>query len=227
MRAMVRFCAGFVLCVAGGNALAGPDWVELGDAGSFPDGAQVTVGQGNLGTISGTLSEGLSDSDYEDLYFIRVTNPKTFKFDLRHAAFDTQVFIFEIGGDSGEGAFGLLGNNDGLLHGSPVMGSLIDGPANDGSGARIYKPGLYLLAITGFGRVPMSYEGPIFRFDRPTEISGPDGYGGDDPLSHWYGRGAVGGYRIELEGVGFSQVPAPSALAALGLAGALLARRRR
>lgn len=216
----------FVVGLGVAVAHAGPDWVERGDAGSNPEGAQRTVGTGDLRSISGTLSEGLTEPDYEDLYYIQVLNPTGFRFDLTHAAFDTQVFIFEIRGYSDRFAFGLLGNDDGLVRGEPVKGSLIDGPANDGSGARITRPGLYLLAITGYGRDPFGYGGPIYKIANRTEISGPDGYGGSDPLEGWYGRGEVGSYRIALEGIGFSEVPSPSWVG-LGLASGLFFCRRR
>lgn len=227
MRAVSLFAWSCALGLGGSVAQAGPDWVEEGDAGSTAGTGQQTVGTGNLGTISGTLSFGLAGDDFEDLYYIQVTNPKTFKFDLRGATFDTQVFIFKVYGESSYGAYGILGNDNGLLNGQPVPGSLIDGPANDGSGAGIFEPGLYLLAITGYGRVPMSCDGPIFYHATRTEISGPDGYGGHEPLEYWHGLGEVGSYRIDLEGVGFSQVPAPSALLAIGLTAALSPRRRR
>lgn len=227
MRVVMVSTGVWALAAGTGMVWAGPDWVEKGDAGSIPGRAQRTIGTGELRSISGTLSEGLSVPDYEDLYFIQVLNPTGFRFDLTRASFDTQVFIFEWYGYSSEFAFGLLGNDDGLVQGKPVMGSLIDGPANDGSGARITKPGIYLLAITGYGRIPMGYSGPIFYFASRTEISGPDGKGGQDPLEGWEGRGAVGGYRIELEGVGFSHVPAPGATCLLALGWVLAWRRRR
>jgi hypothetical protein len=227
MHRVVVSAVAVVLMSGGGAAWAGPDWVEQGDAGSIPGRAQRTIGTGDLRSISGTLSEGLSVPDYEDLYFIQILNPTGFRFDLTRASFDTQVFIFELRPDSNEFAYGLLGNDDGIVQGKPVMGSLIDGPANDGSGARITKPGIYLLAITGYGRIPMSYTGPIYSFASRTEISGPDGQGGLDPLEAWEGRGAVGRYRIELEGVGFSHVPGPGAACPLVLWGVLASRRRR
>ncbi|NNM27054.1 MAG: hypothetical protein HKO59_13900, partial [Phycisphaerales bacterium] len=75
----------------------------------------------------------------------------------------------------------------------------------------------YYLAITGFANQPLS-EGPgglqpIFEFDSPVEISGPDGPGGMDPIVGWSGGGETGAYLILLSGVTFlpcGEVPCPA-----------------
>ena len=63
----------------------------------------------------------------------------------------------------------------------------------------------------------------------PTEISGPDGLGGGDPISGWTGDEGTfkGAYRIALQGAEFAEIPAPGALSLLALASFTMRRRRR
>ncbi len=53
------FSAGFVGVVAitltATATASGPKWQEMGDAGSGPGGAQITIGNGTLGFINGGL----------------------------------------------------------------------------------------------------------------------------------------------------------------------------
>ncbi|MHC5022968.1 MAG: hypothetical protein ACYTGG_03515, partial [Planctomycetota bacterium] len=92
-------------------------------------------------------------------------------------------------------------------------GSTIGNEANDGSGAMIDTPGLYYVAITTSAREPVSAGGPIFFFASSTEISGPDGPGGDQPIIGWQdvpipegaeGPDVPGLYTIALNGTEFS-----------------------
>src|SRR5262244_1585896 len=64
MRGELRACGVAALIIgamglAPGAALAGPDWSELGDAGSLAGASQTPVGSGPLMSISGSLSSGL------------------------------------------------------------------------------------------------------------------------------------------------------------------------
>ncbi len=211
-----------------GAALAGPDWIETEDAGSFVRTAQRVLGTGELRSIQGTLGQSLTDPDLVDMFLIRVLNPTRFRFDTTAADFDTQLFIFTVvEGKGGLDGYGLLGNDDAIVQQQRVIGSLIDGPANDGSGARIYEPGIYALAICGRGRVPTANQKEIFFFADPTEISGPDGPAGKLIHDGWDGLGAVGRYRILVEGVGYFDVPAPGAVTPLALCALAALRRRR
>lgn len=215
---------GMVLCLVGltcGTALAGPDWVEGGDAGSMLASAQPTFGVGQIHSISGTLSGSLLLPDFEDMYLIKVTDPSIFQMKIIGADFDAQLWVFNVT-LPGE-AFGLLGNDNTILGNAPVLGPL----ATDGTGAKISLPGVYAIAISGAGRVPVSQNGPIYNFVSPTEVSGPDGPGGFLPLSGWTGDGQVGSYTIQTTGIGFYEVPAPASASLLALAGVLAARRRR
>jgi hypothetical protein len=209
------------MLLSAGTAFAGPDWVEHGDAGSDLRSSQVTLGSGPMSSITGTLGSGRMGLDLEDMYLFRVLDPSIFTMKISGASFDAQLFIFNVT-IPGE-AFGLLGNDNTPLGNSPVITPM----ANDGTGATLKFPGVYAVAISGAGRVPVSINGPIFNFVNPNELSGPDGPGGLNPHIGWSGEGQTGDYNVQLTGVGFYDVPTPgSSLVVLG-AGVAAARRRR
>jgi hypothetical protein len=185
-----------------GTALAGPDWLEQGDAGSTIGSAQVPArpfGAPALTSIAGSLSEGFIDPDYVVLYLFNITI-------------------------NGEG-YGLLANDD-----ESAMSTLpkLTGASTDGTGVIITFPGDYVLAVTGYGRTPVSRTGAMFNFASNTEISGADGPGGLNPLSSWTGVGETGHYSFEMEATDFPVTPAPGVgFALMAGVGAVLGRRRR
>lgn len=211
-----------VLSGASGVALAGPDWVEQGDAGATFTSAQRILGVGEIHSIAGTLSEGLLDPDFEDVYLLRITQPTAFSFDFRLANFDCQAWLFNV--TQANELFGLLANND--VNGNAAW-SLIAGPSTDGTLAQVSQPGVYAIAITGAGRVPVSRTGNIFAFETSTEVSGPDGEGGINPLQGWAGDGQTGTYTIMTQGTEFFDVPAPGVAGVLLGGFGLVSRRRR
>lgn len=201
-------------------ALAGPEWPETGDAGNLPATSQTPTGSGELKKISGQLEGFGPAGDYQDMYLIFIDKPQSFLASTSpllggSSSFDTMLWLFRADGT------GLLGNNDG----PDSSDSTLRGVATDGSGAAVTERGLYYIAISGFNSNPVSQGGSIFNLNpqRPGEVSGPDGEGGEFPITGWSGPGATGTYSIALEGVEF--VPSPGALALFGIAG--LARRRR
>lgn len=217
----------------------GPEWVEQGDAGSLPNGAQIVSGSGGLQKISGALEGAVNfdgTGDFEDMYLIYIDDPQNFSATTTFlnggsADFDSQMWLFAPSG------FGILGNDDTFVigegNGTVLPGSTLGPKATDRSGAMITEPGLYLLAISGKFEVPISPEGLICTFASPTEISGPDGPGGGQPISAWnntslnFGAplGQTGTYSIALTGT--SLVPAPSGFVALLIGAAGLRRRAR
>lgn len=202
--------------------LAGPDWTEVGDAGSFLQTAQTPTGLGSIRSIAGTLGGEGEQPDFEDAYIIGIDAPTTFRLDLFSADFDAQLYIFNI--TLSGGALGLLANESGdEKSGIPVLTSM----STDGSNALIDLPGIYMIAIAGAGRAPVSAGGLIFGFENSTEISGADGPGGLLRHTGWVGEGQVGGYAIEMTSTVFPRIPAPGAALPLALAGLSLARRRR
>ena|SRR5436190_6645613 len=212
-----------VLCALAAPVYAGPDWIEVGDAGSSVRTAQPVVGIGTPTHIQGTLSNSLlAAADFEDMYLLRIETPTSFHFDLSGSTFDSMLYLFNV--TQADEAFGLLANND-----TPTsLGSLINGPnATDNSGAMVLNPGVYALAVTGFNRHPVSRTGDIFFFASNTETSGADGAGGLNPLQGWDGVGATGSYDIELDGIGYVNVPAPSAAVIMATGVGVLMRRRR
>jgi hypothetical protein len=200
-------------------ALAGPEWIEQGDAGRLVGTAQKTFGEGNLTSIAGSMSLGFGVSDFEDMYLISVLDPDNFSIAIHSIDFDSQLFIFNV--TLPGQAFGLLANDDTSDGFNPLLTSM----ATDSTGAGITAPGIYAIAISGSGRNPVSSTGEIFFYGNPTEISGADGPGGINPHIDWTGDGSGGSYVLTLTGAGFYDVPTPGALALLGLA-ALVGRRR-
>jgi hypothetical protein len=215
---MNRFALGFAAVTTSlfsTVAFAGPDWQEVGDAGSLIFDAQETTGAGPLNSISGTFSDGFLTPDYEDVYIVAITNPAAFNITVTSSVGALGIFVFNVA--TGQGIVGSL------------TGS-IGNTATDSSGAVITTPGVYALAIAVNGRLPGTDSGQIFNFLSPGEVSGPDGVGGGLPLAGWSGTpaGSVSGeYAIELLGCATVRVPSPGALALLGATGLLCSRRRR
>lgn len=210
-----------VLLLASGRAAAGPDWVEQGEAGSTLPTAQPTLGIGMINSISGRLSGNGVVGDFEDMYLIRVVDPLNFSMTVVGAEFDAQIFVFNVT-LPGE-AFGLLANDNTSQGNLPRVTAF----ATDDTGAQLKFPGIYAVAISGAGRVPISRSGPIFFFGNPTEISGPDGQGGRNPHEGWTGDGLIGDYEIRTVGVSFYDTPAPGSGVTLTIGAVFAARRRR
>lgn len=208
------------LSIVASGAAAGPDWTEVGDAGSNFATAQIPLGTGQLRSIAGSLGAEGGGVDYEDMYLIGVSSPTIFRLELANPNFDAQLFIFNV--TLAGAAFGLLANDDSKPgNPNPVLTQM----ATDGTMAILDLPGDYLIGVAGKGRNPISAGGLIFNFADPTEISGADGPGGLLRQIGWTGEGEVGDYVVTLEGVEFPSIPTPGALAPL--AGLLIARWRR
>ncbi|MFK7760272.1 MAG: DVUA0089 family protein [Phycisphaerales bacterium] len=209
------------------SALAGPDWIEDGDAGSTLGAAQDITPVGVINSIAGTLG----GQDTEDVYKLVILNgddiasPVDFGFTNNGGPqdFNPSLWLFDSEG------FGVLGNDDDPILGGPDARLLT--PSTDGV-TLLLPPGTYFIAITESGNVPLSFrENPllgeggsfeeIFSFESVTEVSGPDGLGADNPLAAWTGgAGSEGGYGIVI-------TPTPSSAFALALAGLGMSRRRR
>ncbi|HWB20305.1 MAG TPA: hypothetical protein VG711_08405 [Phycisphaerales bacterium] len=218
-------CALSAMGVTSASVFAGPEWVEMNDAGSTINTAQHTVGPSQLTSIAGHLG-GLTalafgSVDYEDMYLIQITDPSAFSMQVTNAGFDAQLFLFNVT-LPGEG-FGLLANNDFGGSQDPFIGNA----ATDATGAQVKLPGIYAIAISGYGRDPVSLNGLIFNFADREEISGADGPGGLNPLRMWTGEGETGDYNIELTGAAPIDTPTPGALAVFGLACVVRRNRHR
>lgn len=211
-----------LLVMAQSNALAGPDWIEDGDAGSSIGGAQDTTSAGRLTSLAGTLG----GEDQEDVYRLTVQGngdfsmPVSFGF-MGGMDFNPSLWLFDSEG------YGVLGNDDDPLTGGP--GARLMAPSTDGV-TLMLAPGTYYIAVTESGNVPLSFtlgtEGKgslqeIFSFVDQFEISGADGAGANDPLAAWSGgAGGSGSYGIII-------TPTPSSLAMFAVAGVMGCRRRR
>lgn len=204
--------AAAALAVAGTVALAGPVWEEGvgGDAGQLPPGGQVTSGSGVLGRIKGDLTElgvaGGQVIDIVDLFLVRVCDPDAFIASVLDedgglSAFGGRLYLFlQPEGEPPQG-FGVLGNDDAF---AGTIDPRLLPDANDESGGALTEPGLYWIAITREDVEAFSDNGPIFMFERPAEISGPDGDGSSVPIGAWEGGDGPGGpYEIVLGGITF------------------------
>ena len=224
VRALLLSIAGLGLTAAG--AIAGPDWIEQGDAGSSAGTAQVPRRPPqaiSLRSITGSLGGDQRGGDFEDLYFIRIEDPVEWVVRPSETSFDAALYLFRYQPD-GDEAFGLLGNdNEHVETNVPQLTQF----STDGSEASVSEPGDYILAVTSATRFPFSDTGAICLFETFTEISGPDGPGGNNPLSQWVGDGLGGTYRIEMTAVDFPSVPTPGAALVLAGGPITLLRRRR
>ncbi len=204
---MKKLIAIMALAALSGSALAG-DWNEVGDAGGLPPG-QHTVGAGSLDRILGTLDANAQD--FEDMYCIRIVNPLAFSAStVGGASFDTQLFLFDANG------LGVSHNDDAGGLQSRITGQFV------------LAPGIYHLAVSGYNRDPLDAAGGLIWNNSPFSTErAPDGPAAANPIAGWGGSGGTGAYTITLTGAEFCQVPAPGAMAILGLGGLAAARRRR
>ncbi|MCA9295674.1 MAG: hypothetical protein KC983_04140 [Phycisphaerales bacterium] len=180
------------------SSTLGPEWVEDdsgGDAGSVPAVAQPTIAAGPVVRIRGSL-QGISGlptltggPDLEDMYIIQIVDPGTFSATTvpefgGSAEFDTRLYLFDENGNP------LLGSDDTLIDTvagtTTSSGSTLMNMATDDTNVVVLDPGIYFIAITVSPRVPRDGNGqPLFMFDSPTEVSGPDGPGGGNPIEEW------------------------------------------
>ncbi len=216
-----------LIASVGSVAVAGPDWIEDGDAGATIGTAQDTTQAGPIQTIAGTIA-GM-DGDTEDVYKLVVEDGNDFDNDVMFGfrgtfEFNASMWLFDSQG------FGVLGNDDDPLTGGPDARLTV--PSTDGV-TLFLAPGIYYLAITESGNVPLAFldgmglggEGAelaeIFHFESSTEVSGPDGAGGTSVFAEWSGgAGNTGGYGVTI-------TPTPGSVALLGLGGLFGVRRRR
>lgn len=198
-----------MLAVAAGLAMAATAnaqvWNEVGDAGDLLPG-QGVIGAGPLAQINGSHGQ-----DDVDLYRIVISDPANFSATtVGGATFDTQLFLFRADGR------GVTFNDDsGTTVQSRITGQFVPGA------------GVYFLAISRWDRDALDAGAQAIWLDTPfgTERA-PDGPGAANPLASWGGTTLAGGaYSIFLTGA--SYVPAPGAMALLGLAGLAAGRRRR
>lgn len=212
------------LLILSSPALAGPDWIEDGDAGRGIDDAQDTTSAGLISTIAGTLG----GADQEDVYRLVIQDSDDFSTPVDFGFmpgpgldFNPALWLFDSEG------FGVLGNDDDPILGGP--GARLLTPSTDGV-TLLLPPGVYYLAVTESGNVPLSFDfgrngkgsfGEIFFFEDSLEVSGADGEGAGNPLAAWTGgAGSSGSYGIVI-------TPSPSALMLLSIAGLSASRRRR
>lgn len=226
----VTAATALVACSA--TALAGPDWdldYEV-DAKQTATTAQIiNAGPTPVLHISGRLSGyGLTGSDFVDMYQIEITSDtlvsiSTAGGDLGGwSDFDTQLFLFRRKGGNGNNirAVALKGNDNAAVD---TLGSRIGEDANPNSNSVLLRKGVYFLAVAGAGSYAYDEDGNAI-----WESLGQNGQtisGNEVFLDNWTDGGAVGTYTIRLQSLAGGAIPAPGAIALLGLG--VLGRRRR
>jgi hypothetical protein len=170
---------------------APPDhtWIEHNDAGEDLSGTQITIGNGPLNQIIGSLTTGDTD-----LYQIQICDPASFSATTVGGTYlDTQLFLFDSTGH------GVTFNDE------------EDGPTSQSLITSTYVPtsgGTFYLAVTAAGRMPINRTGGALWADEPAVAErAPDGPGWSHALSSWTGQPLGGDYRITLTGACFAQVP--------------------
>ena len=84
---------------SGAPTWAGPDFIEVTDAGSNSSDATAVIGDGPLTGIRGSLDGQSVAGDFEDMFLIRIVDPESFNASTAmslegFADFDTQLWLF-------------------------------------------------------------------------------------------------------------------------------------
>ena len=212
-----------VVAVAGLAASANAVVVsEVGDAGLIPFApAQDVSGTANsLDRLDGAL---LPDGSQDvDVYRITIANPAQFSAIVSGGTLtDTTIYLFNLNGT------GIAKNDD--IDGTNFLSAFPVGNANYAS----LPAGDYLFAISIFGVIPFSVTPPtllsqnIFDVNQFTGVTPP--VNPANPVLDWAQVSSFvegGSYQVTFTGV-TTNVPAPSALALVGLGGLVAGRRRR
>lgn len=182
----------------------GPDWVEdgKGDAGNTLQTGQTVKGNGgSVNNITGAVTGGggfaRGGGDFQDIYLVFIADPNAFAASTvppgGDATFDTRLRLFRLDGR------GLLGADDAA---PGVPQTFLDNTATAGD-AKIDRPGVYGLAITGVPTDPVTAGGlPMFPIAEAGVTTGPTPAGAAEPLGGWQPPvGSTGTYRIRVQGV--------------------------
>ncbi len=160
-----------------------------GNAGDLPATAQVPTGTGELSLITGTL-DGFSDVD---MFAVCLLEPQLFSaMTVTSDDADPMLFLFD------EDGYGIYFNDD--IQEGPDWNLDAKLPAGHDLGPS--EAGRYYLAISSYSLHAHSESGLIFPVSPFSEVHGPTGPGGEDPVTGWSGLGEtnVGAYQITLTG---------------------------
>jgi hypothetical protein len=162
-------------------------WIEQGDAGALPAGAQITQGADPLNTVRGNTGSG----DLQDMFQIRICDVGNFSAAACGSGFDTQLWLFNSAG------MGVVANDD-----TCGLQSTINGSTGCLSSS---NNGLYYLAISGYDCDPSSSGGLIFDTNSTfSAIVCATNTGSGQPVSSWGATGGTGAYQIAFTGACFA-----------------------
>jgi hypothetical protein len=150
-------------------AASAQTWNEIGDAGSLPATAQVTVGSGGLASLNGNLA---SASDV-DMYCFKIAGASTFLARLQCVAIQgPNLWLFDATGK------GVAAN------------SFCQGGDKRVTNAFMTGAGTYYVAVSFDGVNPFSGANPIWIPNNVPERA-PDGAGAAGAVTSWQGTGNV------------------------------------
>ena len=208
----MRKFIGVSAVLACGGVAFGQIWQEVGDAPALIPG-QAVVGRPNMQVAN--ITGSFLGADDVDLYQIFIDRPGNLNIStVDRTTADTQLFLFDINGN------GVTHNDDNVMPGIGLQSRI--------TGQFVTSPGIYYLAITQYNNDPLNPANALIWNNTPFRSERrPDGPGAPGPLDSWTtsGIGGAFSYTIELSGVRF--IPAPGAMALLGLGGLFAMRRRR
>jgi PEP-CTERM motif len=225
MKSFIRICV--LGCSFLALASAGTIWHEgdngEGGAGGLPNGANVTIGEGSLTDIIGTLSDETAGADMYEIY---ISDPANFSATTAghggNPIVNPSIYLFDSTGA------GLFGNDN--LSGGDSQAEIPAGTLDS------LSAGLYYVLITPSGNLPENKNGESIFGDLTNTTT--VGAGSSSPLIiRKYGTSGTtpdpadsgSGYDIQLTGAEFAvQTPEPTTLgfAVVGLAALALRARR-
>ena len=184
-------------------------WNEAGDAGDMIGSSQDTVGVGALTTINGTIDDDI------DMFRINVVNSATFSITVTSTTIDSMLYMFDAAG------LGVVADDDSAGNFLSRIDYTNVTPVT----------GIMNIAIGNFFSDPWINAANGWMWTATSPVNeGPNANGASNPLFSWDSIG-VGAdtYTLVLTGAEFASVPEPGTIVAigLGLAGLLVARRRK
>jgi hypothetical protein len=167
------------------------NWTEVGDAGSFPASAQITLGTGALQTISGTIATNID----EDVYCLHIADAAAFSACLQCTIISgPDVYLFD---STGKGV---------------ALAQICSSGCKTIPPGFVTSPGTYYIAVVASGALALAGSNPIWQAGS-TMARAPDGPGAGSPITAWGGAPQLNGpgaYVLSMAGAGFCGLATPA-----------------